>query len=177
MAIDTTSSLDDLIGAPLQSISRAQSSLERARIEMLESYMHTDDHGRLRPRTIDIEFGGAGGRRVVPVPLLSLVQVPSLTVREASVEMVSELRHQVRPSKKAKQPPPLPGSGASPPAPQLRCRLSSTQARARNPRMATMTIKLTVEAVEPSEATQRVRDRLNAYLEGKTSRAKSTKGP
>ncbi len=94
--------MDQLIGGPLKAACSAQTLLAKASSDFIKDVgLDTDASGKMAARTVDFSFNrpttGADGTASMEkvdlqVPLLAIINTPSLSVKEAEVRFTMEVK-------------------------------------------------------------------------------------
>ena len=94
--------MDQLIGGPLAAACNSQVQLAKATADFIQTVgLETDANGLMKARTVDFTYSkpvndGAGGYTEVTnqldVPILAILNTPSLAVKEVEVEFTMEVK-------------------------------------------------------------------------------------
>jgi Protein of unknown function (DUF2589) len=83
----------DLIGAPLNAAGAAQSQLAGITTKFIKDLIDPETG---KPMTVDFSYNANGQDIAVKAPLLSIVNIPSLLVKEVDIDFVMEVKAQTK---------------------------------------------------------------------------------
>jgi hypothetical protein len=156
MPIKNTAPLDELLAAPVRSISAAQQTLNISNISHLTALMEINSDGSYAPRVLTFIFSSPGEEpKPVSIPLIALVSLPQMLIDDVSIGLNAGVRYSLISDKSA----PLQANGDSSPS-KLLCTLLPEKNDNNRQQGPSMKISLKVQRGSPSEAIRQIQDRL-----------------